>query len=277
MDAKLKAVIPAAGLGSRMLPVTKAVPKELLPAGRKPMIQHVVEEAVASGVEQICVVIREGKEVIRDYFERRQPDSLKRGRAIEELEELTARCELTFAYQREPRGMGDALLQAREFVGRDAFVLMVPDQLARAEVPATLQLARRWTPGAAVWSSLMRLPKEDAVFFVGARGFEFERAPNDDTLVLGRMLEEDEVREAYKSLAYEIRGLGRTIYPPEIFDLLGREFTNPRTGEVDMLKTFEALAGRMGHRGVLLAGEFFDLGTFGAYYHFLPRLWERGA
>ncbi|MBA3766741.1 MAG: NTP transferase domain-containing protein [Acidobacteria bacterium] len=90
-----KAVIPAAGLGSRMLPLTKGVPKEMLPVGRKPMIQLVVEEAVASGLRQICTVIREGKEIIRDYFTLKYPFPDKRDESIDELEKTLARCELT--------------------------------------------------------------------------------------------------------------------------------------------------------------------------------------
>src|SRR2546423_1527767 len=101
-----KAVIPAAGLGSRMLPITKSIPKEMLLVGRKPMIQHVVEEAAASGLKQICIVIRKGKEAIRDYFCLKYAH--KQDRSIEELERLLAVCEITFAYQEQPLGLGDA-------------------------------------------------------------------------------------------------------------------------------------------------------------------------
>ena len=272
---ELKAVIPAAGLGSRMLPVTKGVPKELLPAGGKPAIQHVVEEAVASGIRQICVVIREGKEAVRDYFLRRQPEALKRVPVVEELEDLVSRCELTFIYQHEPRGLGDALLQAREFVAGGPFMMMIPDQLARATPPATRQLARYRRPGdSAVWSSLVRLPKAERDFFPGARGFECEPAGAGEMLELGRLLGEEETRAAYADAEHELRGFGRTIYPPEVFEHLGREYANPETGEVDLARTFEALTRRVAHKGVVLEGEFFDLGTFAGYYRYAPRLWE---
>lgn len=278
--ANIKAVIPAAGLGSRMLPLTKGVPKEMLPAGRKPMIQHVVEEAVASGVREICVVIREGKEVIRDYFMRPQPRELKRGPEIEELEALAARCELTFVHQREQRGLGDALLAARDFVGRDSsFVMMVPDQLVLADVPATLQLIRHVGPDDApvIWTSLVRLPKEEVPFFGGARGVELEETGEPGEFSLGRILSDEETSAAYAGRPYEIRGFGRTVYPPEIFEYLGESYTNPRTGEVDLLKTFEgAVARGVGHRGVLLEGEPLDLGTFDRYERYLPRLWGTG-
>ena len=271
----MKVVIPAAGLGSRMLPLTKVIPKEMLPAGRKPFIHHIVEEAVASGIREICIVIREGKEVIKDYFLLRQPEARKRGRNIEELEELVARCELTFVYQRKQQGLGDALLQAKDFIGRDSFVMMIPDQLSHAATPATRQLLRHLTRDA-VCSSLVRLPKEEVKFFPGARGFEFEREGASETLRMGRLLSEEEIREAYRDVDYEIRGFGRTIYPSEIFDCVGREPVNPQTGELDFAKAFESLTAKLPHRGVLLAGEFYDVGTFESYYHYQPQIWSDG-
>ena len=275
-----KAVIPAAGLGSRMLPITKSVPKELLPAGRKPMIQHAVEEAVASGVRQVCIIIREGKELIRDYFCLRQPKERKRDASIDELEKLSEECELSFIYQERPLGLGDALLQAREFVAGDAFVLMMPDQFMRSRVPATLQLIRRWNGSPSqphVLSSLMRLSKDELPFFAGARGVEIESETGTDEFLLGRLQTEEETRAAYRDHTHELRGFGRTVYPPEIFDYLGEDYINPATGEVDLWKTFEASAGRIAHRGVLVEGAPVDMGTFEGYYHYLPRFWETGA
>ena len=267
-----KAVIPAAGLGSRMLPITKSIPKEMLPAGRKPMIQHVVEEAVASCLTQICIVIRKGKEAIRDYFCLRYPH--KKDHGIEELERLTASCEITFAYQEQPRGLGDALLQARDFVGGDPFVMMIPDQLMRANPPATSQLLKCTKSGSAICSSLLKIPKAEIPFFPGARGFRCEQISGSNEFLMGRIQTEEETVRLYRDLDHEVRGFGRTIYPPVIFDYLGEDFVNPQTGEVDLLKTFEQCVTEVEHRGVLLEGEPFDLGTFTGYYHYLPRLWE---
>lgn len=267
-----KAVIPAAGLGSRMLPITKSIPKEMLPVGRKPMIQHIVEEAVASGLTQICIVIRKGKEAIRDYFCLRHHN--KRDRSLEELERLVAGCEITFAYQGQPLGLGDALLQARDFVGSHSFVMLIPDQLLRARPPATSQLLECEKSGSAICSSLLKIPREETPFFVGARGFECEQIAGSNEFVMGRILAEEETVRLYRDLDYEVRGFGRTIYPPVIFDYLGEDFINPQTGEVDLLKTFEQCTREVEHRGVLLEGEPFDLGTFTGYYHYLPRLWE---
>jgi UTP--glucose-1-phosphate uridylyltransferase len=189
------------------------------------------------------------------------------------LEALVSRCAFTFVYQKEPRGLGDALLQTRDFVGNHSFIMLIPDQLARAVPPASLQLLLSQTPAATVCSTMIRLPKAEARFFPGARGFEFEAAQDSSTFKMGRMLSEAEMGEAYRNVDYEIRGFGRTLYPPEIFDYLGHDFTNPGTGEVDLTKTFEKLTETIAHRGLLLAGEFFDLGTFESYYRYLPRIW----
>jgi UTP--glucose-1-phosphate uridylyltransferase len=239
----------------------------------------VVEEASAAGISQVCVVVREGKEVIRDYFLTRPFAAAggKRNRALEELEELTARCELTFVFQKRPLGIGDALREAREFVGDEPFVMMVPDQLMRAGVPATLQLTRSWEPGAAaIWTSLVRVPKRDVPFFGSSRGFELS-GPVDEAgaaFDVGRILTEEETRALYAGSPYEVRGFGRTIFPPEIFDYLGEEFASRETGEVDLQETFAAATRTLAHRGVLLEGRPLDLGTFGGYYRALPLAWE---
>lgn len=275
----LKAVIPAAGFGSRMLPITMSVPKEMLPVARKPAIQHLVEEAVQSGVREICIVIREGKEIIRDYFTLRQPEARRKQgeRTVEELEALIASCELTFLYQQEPRGIGDALLLAKEFVGDEPFLMMVPDQLMLAREPATAQLLRRWHDRATVWSSLIRLPKEETPFFESSRGFEIERGESQDVVRIRRILSAEETRATYLDLSYQVRGFGRTVYPPEIFEYLGDDFVNRQTGEVDLLKTFEGFTGRLTHNAVLLDGLPMDIGTFEGYYRYLPRAWESSA
>lgn len=268
-----KAVIPAAGFGSRMLPITRSIPKEMLPVGRKPMLQHVIEEAVASGINQICIVIREGKEVIRDYFSLKGTAAGETNESVAELRALAARCEFTFVFQRNPLGLGNALLQARDFAGNDSFVMMIPDQLVFGAKPAAAQLLMHWHPGTAIWSSLLRLPKEERSFFAGARGVEYQEIDARE-VAISRLRTEEETLRAHRDLNYEVRGFGRTVFPPEIFDYLGPEFANPRTGEVDLLKTFEKCRGELENFGVWLQGEPFDLGTFSSYYRYLPHLCE---
>jgi UTP--glucose-1-phosphate uridylyltransferase len=269
----IKAVIPAAGFGSRMMPLTKVIPKEMLPVGSKPMIQHAVEEAVASGIKQIGIVIRQGKEIIKDHFTLRSPVGGKGAERAAELEALMDSCELTFIYQKRPLGLGDALLEAKDFVGEESFVMMIPDQQLHDTVPATAQLLRRWQPGPTIWSSLLRLPKVELPFFIGARGVRYTEKGAGEILISGLSTEE-ETERTHRGLSYEVRGFGRTIYPPQIFDYLGAEFINPQSGEVDLAKTFEKCTEKLEIRGTWLAGDAFDLGTFRGYYRYLPKLWE---
>lgn len=256
-----KAVIPAAGRGVRMLPMTKVVPKELFPVGRKPMIQHAVEEAIASGIENICVVIHKEKESIRDYLE-------------EEFLTGANRCELTFAYQEERLGLGDALARAGDFVGRDPFVMIIPDQLLLSRPPATLQLVRGCEDVGGIWSSMVRIPQGEARYFVGSRGYDFERLGRNRYAI--KMIYSDrEAAERYKEQAFQIRGFGRTVFPAAVLEYFGRGFINPETGEVDLLKSIEEFIKSNPHYGTFLKGRALDLGTLPGYYYFLRKMLGR--
>jgi UTP--glucose-1-phosphate uridylyltransferase len=264
-----KAVIPAAGLGTRMLPLTKSIAKGMLPVGDKPMIRHVVEEAITAGITQVCIVIRKDETDIHEYFSRPPAYAADQGKSSAELDELLARCEFSFVYQQEPLGIGDAVLRAREFVGNDSFLLMMPDQLMLSKIPAALQLIKSWRRGLDILSGLVRIAKADLSFFAGARGVEF--AEQEGEFVIHRLQTESETHAIYRDCAYEVRGFGRTIYSTEIFNYLGKEFVNPQTGEIDLWQTFQACAEKLQHRGIFLEGEPSDLGTLAGYYHYLPR------
>lgn len=266
-----RAVIPAAGLGSRMLPITKAVPKEMLPVGEKPMIQLALEELSASGIKKIAIVIRQGKEVIKEYLTS-YSYSHKQEKSITELKELTGSLEICFAFQEKPSGLGGALLAARDFVGDNPFIMLIPDQLVHARVPASKQLMTNYIPESpSMWSSLIQLPKEEASYFVGSSGFEFERL-SDRQVKIKRILFEKETLLLFQKAQFEIRGIGRTILPPSIFDYITSEPVDPTTGEIDYRKAVAAYTESNPHYGVLLEGTPFDLGTLKGYYHYLPQI-----
>ncbi len=256
-----------------MLPITKNIPKEMLPVSRKPMLQYVIEEAVTSGFTQICIVIRAGKEIIRDYFSLQSPYP-KQSQYIDELEHLINSCRLTFVYQPQPLGLGHAMLQARGFVGNDPFVVLIPDQLFYAAVPASQQILQQWQPGKAIWNSLIKIPKKELHYFAGARGLVYnQRLEQNNKVTIRRIATESEIKQKFAGLDYEIRGFGRTIYPAAIFDYLGPKFVNPHTNEVDLLKTFKKCAAEMDLYGVLLKGTPLDMGAFPSYYYYLSR-WQ---
>jgi UTP--glucose-1-phosphate uridylyltransferase len=259
-----KAVIPAAGLGSRMSPLTYGAPKEMLPVAGRPMIHHVVQEAADAGIVEVCIVIRNGKEAIRRYFEDDNPEVRKADRTVEKLRN---RCKIVFTYQAEPRGIGDAILCAKDFVGDERFALLIPDQLFIGPAGAISQLASKKLPPNAAVSSLICIPASDLEYFPGARKFVCESyAAQSDVMVITGI----EPAE-YASPVPAMRGFGRTIYPPEVFRFLDEEFADTETGEVDLLRTFRALLAVVPSYAVLLQGEAFDLGTVEGYRYFSGR------
>ena len=116
-----------------------------------------------------------------------------------QLEALVAACQFTFVFQEHQLGLGDALLQARDFVGTESFVMIIPDQLMFGPTPAASQLLNHWHPGSAIWSSLVRLPKEERSFFAGARGVEYQEI-NTGEVAISRLRNEDETLAAHKGL-----------------------------------------------------------------------------
>jgi len=130
-------VIPAAGFGTRMLPATKSIPKELLPVDGKPVIQHIVEELVEAGIEDILIILRKGKEIIKEHFQKDQAlidrISAKYPDIAQQIIELSEMANLSYVYQDEMRGLGDAVMYAAEFVGDEAFCLATGDTLIRTD------------------------------------------------------------------------------------------------------------------------------------------------
>ena len=241
--------------------LSKAVPKELFPVGSKPMIQHAVEEAMASGIENICIVIHKEKEIIRHYLE-------------EEFIRGTTACALTFTYQEERLGLGDALARADDFVGKDPFIMIIPDQLLLSRTPATLQLVRCCKDVDGIWSSLVRIPQRDSRYFIGSRGYEFEGIGRN-RYAIKAIYSAREAADRYKEQAFQIRGFGRTVFPAAILEYFGKEFINPETGEIDLLKSVEEFTKSNPHYGTFLKGRALDLGTLPGYYYFLRKMLGR--
>jgi len=241
-----------------MYPVTKNVPKEMLLFGRKPMVHHVVEESILSGIREICIVIRKGKEIIREYL-------------LSE-KELSKKCALSFVYQESPLGLGDALLKAKDFVNGKPFLMVIPDQFLIHKCPPAKQMSSFIGDNlTSIWSSMVKIPKREVNYFAGARGFEFESAKRGG-FKINKILLEKEIRRKYWKSRYEIRGFGRTIFPPAVFKFLTKEFMNPRTKEIDLLKTFEHATKEIPHFGIMLRGKPCDLGSFPGYYFYNHRL-----
>lgn len=143
-----KAIIPAAGLGTRFLPATKAMPKEMLPIVDKPTIQYIIEEAIESGIEDILIVTGKGKRAIEDHFDsvpELEQQLIEKGKSeFLKLVEETTNINIHFIRQSKPMGLGHAVLQAKAFVGNDPFVVMLGDDIVQAEIPCTKQLIEQY-------------------------------------------------------------------------------------------------------------------------------------
>lgn len=141
----MKAVIPAAGLGTRFLPATKASPKEMLPVVDKPAIQYVVEECVASGIKEICIVTGRGKRAIEDHFDHayeleRLLEQAGDRKRLEQIQAISEMAEIFYVRQRAPRGLGHAVAAARSFVGKEPFAVLLGDDIMESTAPCTKQL-----------------------------------------------------------------------------------------------------------------------------------------
>ncbi|MFK5676712.1 UTP--glucose-1-phosphate uridylyltransferase GalU [Ligilactobacillus sp. LYQ60] len=232
-----KAIIPAAGLGTRFLPATKAMPKEMLPIVDKPTIQYIVEEARKSGIEDILIVTGKNKRPIEDHFdsvpELEQNLKAKGKTKMLKLVEETTDLNIYFIRQSHPRGLGDAVLMAKDFVGNEPFVVMLGDDLMKDEVPLTKQLMDRYEETNASTLAVMKVPHEE----VDKYGVIDPAAETKPGLYdVRRFVEKPAVEKAPSDLAI----IGRYLLTPEIFGML--ETQQPGAGnEIQLTDAIDRL------------------------------------
>jgi UTP--glucose-1-phosphate uridylyltransferase len=253
--APRKAVIPAAGLGTRFLPATKAVPKELLPIVDVPTIQYVAQEVVASGLREVLLVTSRGKNAIEDHFD----VSPQLERSLEErgkhdllalVREVSRMVRVVSVRQKEPLGLGHAVLAARRYVGNEPFAVLLGDVVVDAAVPCTRQLLDVFaTHGPVV--ALLAVPPEKAHLHGVVSGKRIrERLCRVETLV---------EKPAPGTAPSNLSVLGRYILPPEIMDIL--EETRPgKGGEIQLTDALQTLARRMPLYGLETEGRLYDVG-----------------
>lgn len=232
-----KAVIPAAGLGTRFLPATKALAKEMFPIIDKPTIQYIVEEARKSGIEDILVVTGKGKRPIEDHFdsvpELEQNLKTKGKNDLLELVQQTTDINLYFIRQSHPRGLGDAVLMAKDFVGNEPFVVMLGDDIMDDKVPLTKQLIDRYEETQASTLAVMKVPHEEVNKY-GVIDPVTETKPG--LFDVNKFVEKPDVDKAPSDLAI----IGRYLLTPEIFDML--ETQNPGVGnEIQLTDAIDRL------------------------------------
>ena len=252
-----KAVIPAAGLGTRMLPVTKTVPKEMLPMVDRPVMQYIVEEAVASGIEDILIITNRGKDVMEDYFDYAPELETKLHQAgkddlIELVHKPANLANIFFVRQKQTLGLGHAISQARRFVNGEPFAVLLGDDIIRAKNPVTRQLidaAEKYHASVVGvqqvsddaihrYSSVAVSPLEDRIFSVS----DMNEKPTD----------------AEKLSNYAI--LGRYVLMPEIFDILEKQ-TPGYGGEIQLTDALETLCHQESMVAVDFDGRRYDTGN----------------
>lgn len=232
-----KAVIPAAGLGTRFLPATKAMAKEMLPIVDKPTIQFIVEEALQSGIEDILIVTGKAKRPIEDHFDANlelEMNLKEKGKTeLLKLVEETTDVNLHFIRQSHPKGLGHAVLQARAFVGNEPFVVMLGDDLMEDQVPLTKQLIDNYEKTHASTIAVMNVPHEDtSKYGIIDPGMEVEKG----LFNVKNFVEKPAPENAPSDLAI----IGRYLLTPEIFDILANQEPGAG-GEIQLTDAIDTL------------------------------------
>jgi UTP--glucose-1-phosphate uridylyltransferase len=254
-----KAVLPAAGFGTRFLPATKAIPKEVMPLVDRPIIQYAVEEAFASGIEQIIIVIATGRSAIEDHFDANpalerwleERGDIELLRAVRRISEAGP---IAFVHQKEQLGLGHAVLMAKELVGDEPFAVLLSDDvmLGPREQPVTRQLIDTYTAHRGSVVAIQKVPAADVTRYGIVRPVRQEGR----LVEIADLVEKPSVAEAPSDLAV----LGRYVLTPKIFDMLE---TTPRGagGEIQLTDAIKTLIGQQPVFGYQFEGVRHDAGT----------------
>lgn len=253
-----KAVIPAAGMGTRVLPATKSMPKEMFPIVDKPAIQYIVEEAVNSGIEEILIITNRGKGIIEDHFDY-SPEleqALLKGGKNEFYDTVTAipkLANITYVRQKETKGLGHAISCARSFVGNEPFAVLFGDDVIVGEDPAVAQLIRVYEKYGKGVLGVKEVPKSEIHKYGSLKVDRLEGNVFSCTDMVEKPATEAEVLSYYSIL-------GRCVLPPEIFSIL--ETVKPGVGgEIQLTDAMKVLARTVGMTAVDFTGVRYDMGN----------------
>ena len=257
-----KAIIPAAGLGTRLLPNTKSIPKEMLPLVDKPVIQYIVEEAVAAGIEEILIITNRGKSAIENYFDY-APDLEERlildgkphdARIVREVADMA---DVYFLRQKETKGLGHAVWRAKSFVGDEPFAILLGDDIMLSETPVLKQLVTAAEANECSAVAVRRVPDELIVKYSSVK---LEEKLSDRVYRISDMNEKPRLEEKLSDYAI----LGRYVLTPAIFDIL--EHTAPgRNNEIQLTDGMKELCHREKMCAVDFEGGRYDTGNLQGY------------
>ncbi len=252
-----KAVIPAAGFGTRFLPATKAQPKEMLPVIDTPVIQHVVQEAVDSGIEDILIISGKGKRTIEDHFDRsHELENHLRAKGenslLTEMQRIADMAQIHFIRQKELNGLGDAIYYARHHVGDEPFAVLLGDTIIDSVIPVTQQLADIYEQHQQTVIGVEEVPRDK----VSRYGIVGGREISKNILALDQLIEKPSVEDSPSTLAIA----GRYVLTPEIFRVL-EQTPRGKNNEVQLTDAMRLLLGRERIFSYTIEGRRYDIGN----------------
>src|ERR1700716_3115955 len=253
-----KAVLPVAGLGTRFLPATKAMPKEMLTVVDRPLIQYAVEECLAAGIDEFVFVTGRNKGALEDHFDSAYEleatlDQRGKSRELKQTQDATIKAgNAVFTRQQEPLGLGHAVWCARPWIGREPFAVLLPDELTISSPTCTAQLvaAHEKTGGSVL--AVMDVPREQTKSY----GIAAVKAEKDGLAEITGMIEKPKPAEAPSTLAL----IGRYVLQPEVFDHLGRHETGAGGG-IQLTHALARMIGRTPFHALRYTGRRYDCGS----------------
>lgn len=251
-----KAIIPAAGLGTRFLPATKAQPKEMLPIVDKPTIQYIIEEAVASGIEEILIITGRSKRAIEDHFDKSielemELQKKHNDEMLKMVKEITDLAQIYYIRQKEPRGLGHAVLCAKTFVGNEPFAVLLGDDIVDNDVPCLKQLINVYDEYKTTILGVQPVPDEDVYKYGIVKGIPIENG----IYKVKDLVEKPDINSAPSNIAI----LGRYIITPSIFEIL-EKVTPGKGGEIQLTDALKILATKETIYSYNFEGKRYDVG-----------------
>ncbi|KQL36776.1 UTP--glucose-1-phosphate uridylyltransferase GalU [Psychrobacillus sp. FJAT-21963] len=251
-----KAVIPAAGFGTRFLPATKALPKEMLPIVDKPNLQYIIEEAIASGIEDIIIVTGRNKKSMEDHFDKSIELELllkKTGKLelLETVENISNLVDIHYMRQKEPLGLGHAILCTKKFIGNEPFAVLLPDDIIDAEVPALKQMINKYEQVESSILGVNEVPTED----VNKYGIVDYSEAENDLFSVKRLVEKPAIENAPSNQAI----VGRYILTPGIFEELEKVQPDAK-GEIQLTDAIDSLLRKESIYSYIFEGKRYDVG-----------------
>lgn len=251
-----KAVIPAAGLGTRFLPATKAQPKEMLPIVDKPTIQYIIEEAVDSGIEEILIITGRNKEYIENHFDKsiELEMQLERSGKLKELDivrKISSMADIHYIRQKEPKGLGDAVSCAKSFVGNEPFAVMLGDDVIDSEVPCLKQLMNCFNEYKTSILGVQKVNENDVMKYGIIKGLYIK----ENLYKVKVLIEKPTIDEALSNIAI----LGRYIITPQIFEVLNNVKPG-KNGEIQLTDALQQLISIEAMYACEFVGNRYDVG-----------------